>query len=89
MKSDLSLLLSNGDRLAEMKKRGNENYGKFDVQKCQWLMTRPVATKSNLHNVLFVPEDGVFYVAHASHSEIAANRPYTRFDLAEVFKQLE
>ena len=84
-----SLLLSKGDRLAEMKKRVHENFGKFDVEKCQWLMTRPVAMKSNLHNVLFVPEDGLFYVAHASHNQIAANMPYVKFNLEEMFGLLE
>ena len=38
-------------------------------------MSRPVAMNSNLHNVLFVPADGVFYVANASHKQPAAERP--------------
>jgi len=52
-----------------------------------WLMSRPVAMKSNLHNVLFVPQDLVFYVANADRKEIAARRPYIRFELAPLLKE--
>ena len=44
-------------------------------------MSRPVAMSSNLHNVLFVPADRVFYVANADHQSPAAERPYVKFDL--------
>ena len=47
-------------------------------------MSRPVAMESNLHNVLFVPADGVLYVANASHGKPAAEMPYMKVDLKGV-----
>lgn len=81
-----AVVLSAGDRLKELQKRVKENHGKIDAEKAMWLMSRPVAMRSNLHNVLFVPQDLVLYVSHADRKEIAANRPYVKFDLAPLFK---
>lgn len=83
-----AVVLSAGTRLEELKKRVIENHGKIDPTIGQQLMCRPVAMNSNLHNVLFVPEDGVLYVANASHSSPAADRPYVRLDLRELLSQL-
>jgi hypothetical protein len=44
--------------------------------------------QSNLHNVLFVPQDGVLYVANADHSHPAAERPYVRLDLNQLVKSM-
>ena len=44
--------------------------------------------ESNLHNVLFVPADGVLYVANASHDKPAAERPYVRLDFNELLKSI-
>ena len=74
-------VLSAGSRLEKLRERIIERHGAIDVPAAQWLMSRPVAMASNLHNVLFVPEDGVFYVANANHRQPAAERPYTRLDL--------
>lgn len=79
-----AVVLSAGDRLKTLRERVSEYHGKIDVQKAQWLMSRPVAMESNLHNVLFVPEDGVLYVANASHRQPAAERPYVKFNLLEL-----
>ncbi|WP_417746378.1 C45 family autoproteolytic acyltransferase/hydolase [Rosistilla oblonga] len=79
-----SLLLSAGGRLDTLRSRVQENHGKFDAEKSMWLMSRPVAMASNLHNVLFIPADGVFYVANADHKRPAAERPYVRFDLKKL-----
>jgi dienelactone hydrolase len=78
------VVLSAGSRLELLRKRVTEGYGKFDEQSAIDLMDRPVAMESNLHNVLFVPEKGLLYVANASHKEPAANRPYSKLDLNEL-----
>ena len=62
-----AVVLSAGDRLQTLRERVQTRYGQFDVELGQWLMSRPVAMPSNLHNVLFVPQDGVLYVANADH----------------------
>jgi dienelactone hydrolase len=83
-----SVVLSAGSRLQELRKRVQKDYGSFDAVSTQSLMCRPVAMDSNLHNVLFVPEDGVLYVANADHKLPAADRPYTKLDLIELVKQM-
>lgn len=63
-----------------------EKHGKIDAETGQWLMIRPVAMSSNLHNVLFVPADGVIYVANASHNRPAAEMPYVKIDLRQMLE---
>lgn len=82
-----AVVLSSGSRLETLRQRVKERYGQIDVETAQWLMSRPVAMRSNLHNVLFVPEDGVLYVANATHDHPAAEQPYVRLDLKELLKQ--
>lgn len=81
-----TVVLSAGDRLTRLKQRVNERYGQIDAEGAQFLMCRPVAMESNLHNVLFVPADGILYVANASHTQPAAERPYVRIDLKEMLR---
>lgn len=83
-----AVVLSAGDRLKTLRDRVASGHGKIDVEKALWLMSRPVAMSSNLHNALFIPQDLVFHVAHADRKEIAANRPYTRFDLGKLVREL-
>lgn len=83
-----AVVLSAGRRLQELRTRVRQDYGKIDVAKAQGLMCRPVAMTSNLHDVLFVPQDGVFYVANADHQSPAADRPYTRYDLNALLKTM-
>lgn len=83
-----SVVLSAGSRLEKLRQRVQENHGKIDADIAQSLMCRPVAMQSNLHNVLFVPEDGVLYVANADHKRPAADRPYVRLDLHELLRDV-
>ncbi|MFM7057302.1 MAG: C45 family autoproteolytic acyltransferase/hydrolase [Planctomycetota bacterium] len=76
-----TVVLSAGSRLTELRRRVQEQHGKLNTELGQWLMSRPVAMESNLHNVLFVPADGVLYVANASHTKPAAETPYVKIDL--------
>lgn len=83
-----AVVLSSGSRLEKLRQRVTARYGKIDAETAMWLMSRPVAMQSNLHNVLFVPEDGVFYVANADHERPAAERPYVRMDLKALLKSM-
>ena len=83
-----AVVLSAGSRLQTLRERVQEKYGQFDVELGQWLMSRPVAMASNLHNVLFVPADGVLYVANADHSHCAAERPYVKVDLRKLVSEM-
>lgn len=81
-----AVVLSAGSRLETLRQRVTEKHGQIDADVAQWLMSRPVAMQSNLHNVLFVPGEGVLYVANASHDKPAAECPYVRLDLTELLK---
>ena len=83
-----AVVLSAGDRLAKLRERVQEKHGQIDASVGQWLMSRPVAMESNLHNVLFVPQDGLLYVANADHQHPAAERPYVRLDLNELLQSM-
>ncbi len=83
-----AVVLSAGNRLEELRNRVKNSYGKIDDKIGQQLMCRPVAMSSNLHNVLFVPEDLILHVANADHMNPAADRPYTKLDLAGLLKQI-
>jgi hypothetical protein len=82
------VVLSSGSRLQKLRERVEEKHGQLDAELGKWLMSRPVAMKSNLHNVLFVPADGVLYVANADHKSPAAERPYVRLDLTALLKSM-
>lgn len=84
-----AVVLSAGSRLEKLRERVQEKYGQIDVEAAKWLMSRPVAMQSNLHNVLFVPEDRVFFVANADHKRPAAERPYVRLDLMELLQAID
>lgn len=84
-----SVVLSAGSRLEELRKRVTKLHGSIDAEAAQTLMCRPVAMDSNLHNVLFVPADGVLYVANASHSQPAADRPYVKLDLNDLLASMQ
>ncbi|MEZ6055181.1 MAG: C45 family peptidase [Planctomycetaceae bacterium] len=81
-----AVVLSAGSRLEKLRARVQEKHGSINAEVAMWLMSRPVAMQSNLHNVLFVPEDGLFYVANASHRQPAAERPYVKFNLRELME---
>ena len=84
-----AVVLSAGSRLETLRSRVQQRYGKIDADVGQWLMSRPVAMQSNLHNVLFIPQDGVLYVANADHEHPAAERPYVRLDLHELLRSMD
>ena len=81
-----SVVLSAGDRLLCLRERVKEQFGKIDEEAAIHLMDRPVAMKSNLHNVLFVPEKLILHVAHASHKQPAAECPSVRLDLTKLLE---
>ncbi len=83
-----AVVLSAGSRLEELRRRVTEKHGQFDAELGQWLMSRPVAMESNLHNVLFVPADGILYVANASHTKPAAETSYMKIDLRKMVSEL-
>jgi hypothetical protein len=83
-----AVLLSSGDRYAELVRRVRGGHGQFDAQKALRLMDRPVAMKSNLHSVLFETSTGKLWVANASaEGKPAAEQPYHAFDFPALLKR--
>ena len=82
-----AVVLSSGSRLKLLRERVQELHGKIDAQAAIRLMDRPVAMSSNLHNALFAPGEGRFFVAHASHKQVAAKRPYVEYDFTEILRE--
>jgi hypothetical protein len=79
------VLLSAGDRYPELVKRAKERHGKLTPELALELMARPVAMKSNLHNVLFAPKSLDLWVAHAATDKRpAAEQPYQKFSLKDL-----
>jgi len=82
------VLLSAGSRYDELVRRTKQGRGNFTVKDALRLMERPVAMKSNLHNVLFEPETTRFWVANASPDQRpAAEQPYHTFQLSDLLKR--
>ncbi|MDG3002296.1 C45 family autoproteolytic acyltransferase/hydolase [Paludisphaera mucosa] len=80
-----AVVLSAGDRYTELARRVQEGRGGFDADSARKLMDRPVAMKSNLHNVLFETDTGRFWVANADkEGRPAADQPYHAFDLKSL-----
>jgi len=82
-----AVLLSAGDRYQRLVESVKARYGKIDEQAAMELMKRPVAMRSNLHNVLFVPQDLVFHVANARGRSPACDQPYVRHSLRELLDE--
>lgn len=83
-----AVLLSAGDRYDELARRAAAGHGTFTAETALRLMDRPVAMKSNLHNVLFEPASTRFWVANASRDlQPAAEQPYQMFQLTELLKR--
>ena len=83
-----AVLLSAGDRYEELVRRVQAGHGQFDAESARRLMDRPVAMKSNLHNVLFETSSGRLWVANAStDGRPAAEQPYHEFDFPALLKR--
>jgi hypothetical protein len=79
------VLLSAGDRYKELVRRTQANHGQFTAETARDLMCRPVAMKSNLHNVLFEPKSTKLWVANATaDKQPAAEQKYFAFQLSEL-----
>lgn len=82
------VLLSAGERYEELVRRTVAKRGRFTAEDALKLMERPVAMKSNLHNVLFEPKSTKIWVANASNDQRpAAEQKYYQFQLSELLQR--
>lgn len=83
-----AVVISSGGRLKKLRERVIEKHGKIEVASAKWLMSRPVAMQSNLHNVLFIPAKGELHVANADHHKPAAECHYVKLNLIELLRSM-
>ena len=82
-----TVILSAGRRYEHLAGLVARGYGRFTQASAIRLMDAPVAMKSNLHNALMVPADGVIWVANAdSGGQPAWKQTYHRFDIRRLIK---
>ena len=85
---DDAVLLSADKRYDELVSRVKQQHGRLDATSSRQLMDRPVAMRSNLHNVLFAPRSTQFWVAHATpDGQPAAGQPYHEFQLTKLLER--
>jgi isopenicillin-N N-acyltransferase-like protein len=83
-----TVILSAGERYRMLAERVRAGHGKFTPESALRLMDGPVAMKSNLHDVLMIPADGVLYVANAGpNGEPAWQQKYYRFDIPKLMAE--
>ncbi len=83
-----AVVLSSGDRYDELVRRVRAGHVEITAEKAIRLMDRPVAMKSNLHNVLFEPRTTRFWVANAGpDGQPAAERAYQAFQLSDLLQR--
>ena len=79
-----AVLLSAGDRYAELVRRVKEGHGSFDAESAIELMTRPVCMNSNIQSALFAPDSLDFWIANSDSENVASHTRYTKLNLAEL-----
>jgi len=80
-----TVILSAGDRYRKLAELIGAGVGKFTPESAIRLMDAPVAMKSNLHDVLMIPAEGVLYVANAAADGAPAwKQRYYRFDVRRL-----
>ena len=83
-----TVLMSADERYRNLARLVRKGYGRFTEDSAIRLMDAPVAMKSNLHNVLMVPADGIIYVANADRDGLPAwKQKYYRFDIRRLIRQ--
>jgi hypothetical protein len=83
-----AVVLSANERYDELARRVRAAHGDLTAEAAIHLMDRPVAMKSNLHNVLFEPRTTRFWVANAStDGQPAAEQSYQAFQLSELLQR--
>lgn len=85
------VLLSAGKRYEDLSQRAKDGFGKIDEEAAIKLMSRPVSMQSNLHSVLFVPEDQIYHAAHAGlrGHKPASETKYVKHDFKAQVKVLD
>ncbi len=82
-----TVVMSAGNRLRHLRRLVQEGHGSFVATSSLRLMDRPVAMRSNLHNILFIPARQQAYVAIASPFAPAAEQQYVFYDIKQLLSE--
>lgn len=80
-----AVLVSGTGRYEELVKRVRSGYGKIDRDGLIEIIKRPVAMRSNLHNVVFQPQSLRLSVADAIRGGPACDQPYRTYTWSDLF----
>lgn len=80
-----AVLISGGERYEKLVARVRDGLGKISRDDLLEIIKRPVAMKSNLHNVLFQPQSLQISVADAVRGGLACDQPYRIYTWDELF----
>lgn len=80
-----AVLISGPGRYEKLVERVNEGYGNISRDDLIEIIKRPVAMKSNLHNVIFQPQSLRLSVADASNDGPACDQPYRTYSWDNLF----
>lgn len=80
-----AVLLSGPGRYEALVERVRREYGKITPDNLIEIIKRPVAMKSNLHNVIFQPQSLRLSVADASRRGVACDEPYRNYTWNDLF----
>jgi hypothetical protein len=80
-----AVLLSADERYKELVKRVRAQYGRIGPQELMQIITRPVAMRSNLHDVIFEPQKLSLWVAQATRTGPACDQPYASYTWQDLF----
>jgi len=80
-----AVLISGPGRYEKLADRVRAGLGKISRDDLIEIIKRPVAMKSNLHNVIFQPQTLRISVADAAHNDAACNQPYRSYTWNDLF----
>ena len=81
-----TVLMSGGNRYSELVNRVRRGFGTFDALASIQLMTPPVCMNSNIHSVLFAPDNLDFWVANADSQHVASEARFTKYNLRDLLQ---
>jgi len=81
-----AVLMSAGQRYKDLVKRVRDRYGRIDPGVLIEIIDRPVAMESNLHNVVFSPEDLSLWIANAGRKTPACREEYAFYEWGDLFE---
>lgn len=81
------VLLSGSGRYEALVERVQQNHGKITRDGLIEIIKRPVAMKSNLHNVIFQPQSLQLSVADATRNGPACDQPYRTYIWNDLFPE--